>query len=68
MCFTDGLVERRGESLDVGLARLRSLAPGERSLRGLIDRLSSMLPPDGPADDVAILALRWNPGQRGGRA
>jgi serine phosphatase RsbU (regulator of sigma subunit) len=60
MAFTDGLVERRGESLDVGLERLRSSAaaaplPLEQLVAKVLDDLAS----DDAHDDTAILAVRW---------
>ncbi len=54
--FTDGLVERTGEVIDDGLARLAEAlgtTPEVRSRR-LVDRLTDHL----DADDVAILRLR----------
>jgi PAS domain S-box-containing protein len=61
--FTDGLVERPGEHIDDGLARLASgvsEAPG--SPDALCDHLlASMVPSGGAPDDVAILALRNTP-------
>lgn len=58
--FTDGLVERTGEPLEIGLDRLREvteaagLAPGP-----LADHLLASMFEDGPsADDVALLAAR----------
>jgi serine phosphatase RsbU (regulator of sigma subunit) len=58
--FTDGLVERRGEHLDVSLERLRHAAQGAGGpIEGVLDRLASELIPDGATDDVVILGLRW---------
>ena len=58
--FTDGLVERRGEHLDESLERLRRAAQGAAgSIEGVLDYLTSQLIPDGGADDVVILGLRW---------
>ena len=58
--FTDGLVERRGEVIDVGLQRLRETAGrAHASLDELLEDLTANLPPDGPADDTAILGVRW---------
>jgi serine phosphatase RsbU (regulator of sigma subunit) len=60
LVFTDGLVERRGEVIDVGLARLRETADQvHMSLEDLLEDLTASLPPDGPADDTAILGVRW---------
>lgn len=58
--YTDGLVERRGESLDVGLARLRAAAQAAPDdLDAMADHLlASVLPDEGPTDDVALLVLR----------
>ncbi|WP_083259922.1 SpoIIE family protein phosphatase [Cellulosimicrobium cellulans] len=63
--YTDGLVERRGESLHVGLERLRTTA--ERlaglPLEDLCDRLIADLAA-GAEDDVALLAARAHPDDR----
>jgi serine phosphatase RsbU (regulator of sigma subunit) len=60
LAFTDGLVERRGETLDAGLARLQRVAMSEPlTLEGLVAKLVRELPPDGHNDDTAILAIRW---------
>jgi serine phosphatase RsbU (regulator of sigma subunit) len=62
--YSDGLIERRGESLEVGLARLGRVVgrvaaaePEEMCdaiVAGLIGRAI-------PTDDVALLVLRWTP-------
>jgi serine phosphatase RsbU (regulator of sigma subunit) len=60
LAYTDGLVERRGEHLDVGLRRLRDAADRpHRSVDALLTDLAEHLPPDGPADDIAILGVKW---------
>jgi serine phosphatase RsbU (regulator of sigma subunit) len=61
LAFTDGLVERRGESLDAGLERLREAAAGPQlQLPELLSKLMKDLQ-DGPAeDDTAIVGLRWH--------
>ena len=59
LAFTDGLFERRGESPDVGLARLRGAAVGYDSLEELLDGMLHALTPEGCDDDTAILAVRW---------
>jgi len=59
--FTDGLVERRGESLDVGLQRLQSLTPSNAEpLDALVSRLVDDLAPDGSEDDISLLGVRWS--------
>jgi serine phosphatase RsbU (regulator of sigma subunit) len=60
VAFTDGLVERRGESLDLGLGRLVQAVTGTIStVDDLLARLLSTLGPAGSDDDVAMLAFRW---------
>ncbi len=60
VAFTDGLVERRGEVLDVGLGRLREAATAEQlELEELVARLAADLASDDHHDDTAIVALRW---------
>jgi hypothetical protein len=58
--FSDGLVERRGEDLDVGLARLAAAATGGdgRPLEDTLDRLLDRLTDPGGTDDTVVLALR----------
>lgn len=61
LLYTDGLMERPGESLDDGFARLRAAA---EQCAGLpvesvcAELLSRMAPPTGYRDDVVVLALR----------
>jgi anti-sigma regulatory factor (Ser/Thr protein kinase)/GAF domain-containing protein len=63
--YTDGLIERRRESLDSGFARLRDAAaavPYPTELDAVCDHLTSTLladSADGAADDVAVLAVRY---------
>jgi PAS domain S-box-containing protein len=60
LLYTDGLVERRGQSLDEGLERLRSLLAelGHLSLEQLCDALLARLVPSARDDDVALVAVR----------
>ena len=61
LLYTDGLIERRDESLDVGLERLRSTA--QRALNGsptneaITELLEGMIDGPRPTDDVALLVL-----------
>jgi serine phosphatase RsbU (regulator of sigma subunit) len=58
LAFTDGLVERRGESIDTGLARLQDAATANHSdLDDLLGRLLELR--RGGDDDTAIAGLRW---------
>ncbi|MCU7820273.1 PP2C family protein-serine/threonine phosphatase [Kitasatospora sp. DSM 101779] len=59
LLYTDGLIERRGENLDRGLARLRqhAAALARKTPGTLCDELLAGLAPDA-TDDIALLALR----------
>jgi Stage II sporulation protein E (SpoIIE) len=60
LAFTDGLVERRGENIDVGLERLRVAANGGAgSVDALLTRVLDSVLPDDSKDDTAILGMRW---------
>jgi serine phosphatase RsbU (regulator of sigma subunit) len=60
VAFTDGLVERRGEVLDVGLARLRELATRkELGLEDLLAMLAGELASEEHPDDTAIVGIEW---------
>ena len=65
LLYTDGLVERRGESLDEGLEWLRSAGARHAGLglEQLCDALLAELGDD-MEDDIAVLALRALPGDR----
>ncbi|WP_293235856.1 SpoIIE family protein phosphatase [Mycolicibacterium sp.] len=61
LLYTDGLVERRGTSLDDGMARAADLVQGgrARALDEVADHLMSRLEPGGGyPDDVALLLYR----------
>jgi serine phosphatase RsbU (regulator of sigma subunit) len=60
LLYTDGLVEKRGESIDVGLERLRGVvAAAPPAPETLCQRLVDSLIDGPPDDDVALLAVRW---------
>lgn len=60
IAFTDGLVERRGETLDTGLARLQAAATAESlSIDDLVAKLADEVASDSHHDDTAIVAVRW---------
>jgi hypothetical protein len=58
--YTDGLVERRGESLETGFARLADLARGQGGLdpEDLADHLIGALVAGDHDDDVAVAVYR----------
>lgn len=60
VAFTDGLVERRNESLDSGLRRLQEAAAGEHAgLPELLTRIVTQLRRAPSEDDMAIVGFRW---------
>lgn len=67
LLYTDGLVERRGEDLDVGLARLRdalaALGAQGLGLDALCDKLLAQVALSSE-DDVALIAVRLHPQDR----
>jgi serine phosphatase RsbU (regulator of sigma subunit) len=57
--FTDGLVERRDEPLDDGMARLcAAVRPGPPE-NVCISVMGAMVGSEQPGDDIALLTLRW---------
>ncbi len=66
LLYTDGLVERRDEDLDHGLARLQELLAGlvGRDLDELVDEVLARMLPATPDDDVALIAVRLHPQDR----
>ena len=60
LAYTDGLVERRGETLDTGLGRLIDVASSTRlGGEALVEEIMKTLVSDGSDDDTAILGLQW---------
>ena len=60
LLYTDGLIERRGESLDAGLGRLAQVVTDywNLPLRRLKQAIFAHLVGDGAQDDVALVAVR----------
>jgi serine phosphatase RsbU (regulator of sigma subunit) len=60
IAYTDGLVERRGETLDAGLRRLQVAAARNcPSLEDLLSSIVTELTGDSPTDDIALIGLKW---------
>jgi PAS domain S-box-containing protein len=60
--YTDGLVERRGHDLEVGVKTLAEhLADLSGPMHGMPEKLVSAMLPHGPDDDVAILLAQVDP-------
>jgi sigma-B regulation protein RsbU (phosphoserine phosphatase) len=60
VCYTDGLVERRGELIDVGLARLVAAVHPDPA-EAVCMKIMASLDVEQPMDDVAVLAIRRRP-------
>ena len=65
LLYTDGLVERRGESIDIGLKRLQSVADelladvdADTDLDDVLHELAEAVTDPDRHDDVAVLAFR----------
>jgi sigma-B regulation protein RsbU (phosphoserine phosphatase) len=58
--YTDGLVERRGEVLDVGLARLCAAVTTDHPASVCRTVMHEMVGSQSPEDDIAMVALRRN--------
>ena len=61
LLYTDGLVERRGESIDLGLERLRALGERFSDVEALCASVVERLVGEEPNDDVAFVAVRVPP-------
>jgi anti-sigma regulatory factor (Ser/Thr protein kinase) len=60
--YTDGLVERRGEDLELGIKTLAEhVADVTGPVDGVPEELVGAMLPDGPDDDVAVLVARVDP-------
>ena len=58
LLYTDGLVETRGESIEVGLERLREVSRGQTDPAALCAKISERMLGEDRADDVAMIAAR----------
>jgi anti-sigma regulatory factor (Ser/Thr protein kinase) len=59
--YTDGLVERRGASIDDGLEQLRALGTGVERVASVCTDIVDRMLTDEPEDDVAVVAARLPP-------
>ncbi len=59
IAYTDGLIERRNENIDVGVERLTLATRGEhRSVDGLLTKVLAELAAEDSDDDIAVVAFR----------
>jgi serine phosphatase RsbU (regulator of sigma subunit) len=63
--YTDGLIERRGESIELGLERVRSSVSAKDPSGLCDDVMSSVVGNHIPEDDIALLAVRRRDQPRG---
>jgi serine phosphatase RsbU (regulator of sigma subunit)/anti-sigma regulatory factor (Ser/Thr protein kinase) len=65
LLYTDGLIERRDESLDRGLERLRTMAEqlldGKEPNDAITELMARMIDGPRPTDDVAVMLLQRDP-------
>ena len=68
--YSDGLVERRGEDIDVGMERWRAALQSSHALplEDCIDEALASMLSDEPDDDVVVLAVRLSPKRPLGQA
>ena len=61
--YTDGLIERRGEPIDVGIERLRRVIEARSGMRpeDLCDVVLSEVALEDPDDDIALLVMQRRP-------
>ena len=68
MCFfTDGLVERRNEPIDEHISRLCGVVSAAAPEQVCISVMGALVGRESAEDDIALLALRWQPGNTGCR-
>lgn len=63
VAFTDGLFERRGETIDDGLERLRTAGSGSHHPNEpaeVLQLIRERLGPEGADDDTAMLGVAWS--------
>lgn len=65
MLYTDGLIERRAEVLDIGMDRLAGTVEqvADRPVADIVAHALTSLRDADAADDIAILAFRWGGGR-----
>lgn len=61
LLYTDGLIERRGASIEDGMATVARAAAGAADVEMLCERVSEAMSAEGCSDDVALLALSLVP-------
>jgi CHASE3 domain sensor protein len=59
LAYTDGLIERRDESVDDSVERLRRAVRTDQALSAVVDGVITSLIPGGSHDDVVVLGMQW---------
>ena len=60
VCYTDGLVEHRGEVIDVGIDRLTAVVRPDTA-ETVCTAIMAITGTEQPTDDIALLAIRRRP-------
>jgi serine phosphatase RsbU (regulator of sigma subunit) len=61
LLYTDGVIDEREAGIEEAMETLMKVSHGDdMSPEAVCERIVAMLPP-GRSDDVALLALRWQP-------
>lgn len=63
LTYTDGLIERRDESLEEGIERLVGVVWADEPEAVCRDVMEALVGRDVPPDDIAVLAVRRDPQQ-----
>jgi sigma-B regulation protein RsbU (phosphoserine phosphatase) len=63
--YTDGLVERRDESIDAGIGRLSQSIPHDHPYIACRQVMRALIGSNPPRDDVALVAVRRQPSESG---
>jgi putative methionine-R-sulfoxide reductase with GAF domain len=58
VCYTDGLVERRGEMIDVRISQLRDVVTAADPETVCSNIMAKLIGGETPRDDIAVLAIR----------
>jgi phosphoserine phosphatase RsbU/P len=63
--YTDGLVERRGELIDVRINQLRDVVTATDPETVCFDVMAKLIGTETPSDDIAVVAIRRTDGLDG---
>ncbi len=58
VCYTDGLVERRGEMIDARISQLRDVVTAADPETVCSNIMAKLIGGETPGDDIAVLTIR----------